>query len=401
MEVLRFIVLATMIVALMPLDGRSAGLWLYEQATPDMGLATAGRAALAQDASTASANPAGMTLLERDQLEGGLLGIFVTAKFDADSTTYDGGNGGDAGGFVPAGSFSYVHGLSPDLKLGVTMGSYFGLGMDYGDEWSGRYYIQEGELLTLGINPNIGYRVNDWLSIGAGVSILYGELNQEVAIINNPAGIFSSPDAKLKIESDDIGFGYNLGILVEPTKMTRFGLTYRSAVDLEFDDATRVENLSLIMSGIVNGILGPDRKVDMELTVPQTVMFSAFHQLNKQWAIMGNIGWQDQSEFGKTSISLASASSTSFTADRNFEDTWHYAIGTQYRFAPKWLLAVGRGTQRFKLMVPRILCEVNSSEITVLTMSIFLTSTSFTGFRRTEPGLVRVWQGSCAFSQAG
>jgi len=87
-----------MIVALMPLDGRSAGLWLYEQATPDMGLATAGRAALAQDASTVAANPAGMTLLERDQMEGGLLGIFVEAKFDSDSPNPNGGDGGNAGG---------------------------------------------------------------------------------------------------------------------------------------------------------------------------------------------------------------------------------------------------------------------------------------------------------------
>ena len=112
-----------------------------------------------------------MTLLERDQVEGGLLGIFVTAKFDSDSTTYDGGDGGDAGSFVPAGSLSYVHGLSDDLKLGVTMGSNFGLGLDYGSQWSGRYYVQEGELVVMGVNPNIGYRVNDWLSVGAGFSI--------------------------------------------------------------------------------------------------------------------------------------------------------------------------------------------------------------------------------------
>ena len=45
-----------------------AGLWLYEQGTPDLGTAGAGRAALAADASTAIANPAGMTRLERSQM---------------------------------------------------------------------------------------------------------------------------------------------------------------------------------------------------------------------------------------------------------------------------------------------------------------------------------------------
>lgn len=117
----------------------AAGLWMYEAATPDMGTAIAGRAALASDASTAGANPAGMTRLERSQLLAGFLGIDVSAEFDSDSApTFGGGDGGDAGGFVPSGSFCYVQSLSPYLKLGVAVGSYFGLGLDYDDDWSGR-----------------------------------------------------------------------------------------------------------------------------------------------------------------------------------------------------------------------------------------------------------------------
>lgn len=341
MKPLRLIVLATVILGFTPLVSQAAGLWLYEQATPDMGLATAGRAALAQDASTAGANPAGMTLLERNQLEGGLLGIFVTAKFDSDATTFGGGDGGDAGGFTPASSFSYVHGIAPDLKLGVSLGSYFGLGMDYGDHWAGRYYIQQGELLTMGINPTIGYRVNNWLSVGAGFSLLQGKLTQEVAVNNNPVGVFSTPDGKLKIDADDVGYGYNLGVLVVPQQGTRLGLTYRSEITLEFDDAVKTSNLSVLWSGVLDRILGPSRKTDLELTIPQAVMFSVYHQLNDQWAIMGNVGWQEQSAFGKTNISLASDVTTSLTADRNFHDTWHYALGAQYRFDPRWLLSMG------------------------------------------------------------
>ena len=341
MRTLLVIVMTTLFAALVPLPGHAAGLWLYEQATPDMGLATAGRAALAQDASTAAANPAGMTLLKRNQFEGGLLGIFVTAKSDTDRTTFGGGDGGDAGGFVPAGSVSYVHGITPDLKLGVSLGSYFGLGMDYGDHWAGRYYIQQGELLTVGINPSIGYRVNDWLSVGAGFSILHGELTQEVAINNNPLGIGTTPDGKLKIDADDVGYGYNIGVLVVPQQGTRLGLTYRSEIDLEFSDAIETSNLSVLWNGVLDRILGPSRKTDLELTIPQAVMFSVYHQLNDTWAVVGNVGWQEQSAFGETNISLASDLSTSLTADRNFHDTWHYAVGLQYRFDPQWLLSMG------------------------------------------------------------
>jgi long-chain fatty acid transport protein len=201
--------------------------------------------------------------------------------------------------------------------------------------------VQKGELLTMGINPNIGYRVNDWLSVGAGFSILYGELAQDVAVNNNPLGIGSTPDGKLKIDADDVGYGYNLGVLFEPQKGTRFGITYRSEIDLKFNDAVKASNLSPLWNGVLNNILGVSRKVDLELTIPQAVMVSGYHQLNDQWAIMGNIGWQEQSEFGQTNISLASAVTTSLTADRNFHDTWHFALGAQCRFDPQWLLSMG------------------------------------------------------------
>jgi long-chain fatty acid transport protein len=64
---------AVLLGVLMPLSPAWAGaIWLYEMATPDQGTAAAGRAALGLDASTAWANPAGMTRLEQSQL---LLGI--------------------------------------------------------------------------------------------------------------------------------------------------------------------------------------------------------------------------------------------------------------------------------------------------------------------------------------
>ena len=53
-------------------DARAAGLWLYEGSIPDMGMANAGRAASALDASTAGGNPAGMTVLDRSQLVTGV-----------------------------------------------------------------------------------------------------------------------------------------------------------------------------------------------------------------------------------------------------------------------------------------------------------------------------------------
>ncbi|MBW2010821.1 MAG: outer membrane protein transport protein [Deltaproteobacteria bacterium] len=310
--------------------------------TPDLGTAGAGRAALAADASTAGINPAGMTRLDRSQMLAAIQGLYVNTRFDTDIAGFGGGNGGNAGGFVPSATLHYVYNLTPDWKLGISTGSYFGLGVDYGDNWAGRYYATEAELLTFGVNPSVGYRVNEWLSVGAGFDILYAELDQKAAINNNAVpGQTGLADGKLKLEDNDVAYGFNLGVLLEPREGTRFGITYRSEVDLEFKDVTDLRNIGPVLQGILNlsGLAGS--KVDIEMTVPQAIMLSGYRQINEQWAIMGNIGWQEWSEFGKQDLTLASTDSQTFTKDLGYDDTWHFALGAQYRFAPQWLWSVG------------------------------------------------------------
>jgi long-chain fatty acid transport protein len=314
------------------------GLWLYEQGSPDLGTASAGRAALAADASTAGANPAGMTRLDRSQMLAAFQGIFVNSRFDTEAATFDGGDGGNAGGFVPSGGLHYVHSLTPDWKFGISAGSYFGLGVDYDDSWAGRYYTTEAELLTFGINPGVGYRVNDWLSLGAGFSVLYAELTQKAAVRNafDPVG-----DGELKLEEDDTGYGFNLGVLLEPGKDIRFGVTYRSELDLEFKDVASLDNIGPILRGLLNltGLAGS--RVDIDMNIPQAVMLSGFYQINERWAVMGNIGWQDWSAFGKQDLTLRSSTATTFTQDLGYDDTWHFALGAQYRIDENWLWSVG------------------------------------------------------------
>ena len=318
------------------------GVWLYEGGTPDLGTAGAGRAALAEDASTAGANPAGMTRLDRSQMLTAVQGLYVNSRFDTNLSGFGGGNGGNAGGFVPSGGLHYVHHVTDDFRLGISAGSYFGLGVDYGDDWAGRYYTTEAELLVFGINPGAGYRVNNWLAVGAGFSVLYASLDQKAAVNNSAVpGQAGQSDGKLKIEDDDVAYGFNLGLMLTPREGTRFGLTYRSEVDLEFKDTASLNNIGSVLQGLLNASGLAGSKVDIDMTIPQAVMLSGYHQLTDRWAVMGNIGWQDWSEFGKQDLTLSSTTATTFTKDLDYDDTWHFALGTQYRFADRWLWSVG------------------------------------------------------------
>ena len=171
-SIFRCLFITTCITAWFYSSGWAAGLWVYEMANTDMGTASAGRGATAADASVVMFNPAGMTKLDRSQLFTGIQGSLLNTKFDVDESTYGGGDGGNAGDFIPAGSLAYVYSVNPKLKLGISAASFFGLGIEYDDDWAGRYFVKEASFLTFNINPGIGYRINKWLSVGGGATIL-------------------------------------------------------------------------------------------------------------------------------------------------------------------------------------------------------------------------------------
>jgi long-chain fatty acid transport protein len=317
----------------------AGGISLYEFGSPDVGYAAAGYAARAQDASTVFTNPAGMSRLDKSQILGGLQALYGDVKFSPDSaTTVSGDDGGVAVGWFPGGSAFIVHKLNQDWSIGFGVLSYFGLAEDYGDNWVGRYYVQKSTLLGLTLTPAVSYRVNNWLYLGVGLNAMYGYTEAEIAI--NNAGE-SRPDGQMKYDDGDWGYGGNFGILVEPKPGTRFGLTYLTEVKLDFSAVPDFSGLGPVLEALLRSRGLTTASMDLSMTVPQMVMFSAYHELNQKWAVMGNVGWQDWSRFGKVDVGINSADPRSLTINSDYNDTWHVALGVQYRHSPAWTFTGG------------------------------------------------------------
>lgn len=182
------------------------------------------------------------------------------------------------------------------------------------------------------------YRVADWLSVGVGVVALYGILDQKAAVNNLAPNL---PDGKLKIEDDDWTYQVNAGVLLEPREGTRFGVTYLSKGELEFTDRPEFKGLGPGIEAVLRnrGLL--DAKLDLEMNMPQAVMFSVFHQVTSRFALLGNLSWQDWSEFGQVNVAVRSEDTASLTIKKNYKDTWHTALGAQYRAVDPLLLSAG------------------------------------------------------------
>jgi long-chain fatty acid transport protein len=331
------IVYASILVAACHGVALGAALELYETGAPDLGTASAGRAAMAADASTAAANPAGMTLLDRSQLLGASGALLPSTNFDvAPQTTTRGTGGGNAGVFMPLGAFFYVYKFSERARFGVVAFSDYGLAGNYSKQWVGRYYITRAALFTGKVAPSIAYRVNEWLSVGAGFSFVVGRLTFQSKINN---ALPRLGDGGLSLESWDEAFGGKAGILLTPLPKLRIGLTYQSPEYYKFGFQSHLTHLGPGLGAISKRIGGA--QFNVPLTEPQQVMASAVYEIVPNFSVMGNVGWQNWTEFGEFPVGISAKNQRTISANLHFSNTCQIAIGQQLRFAEKWLWSAG------------------------------------------------------------
>jgi long-chain fatty acid transport protein len=136
-------------------------------------------------------------------------------------------------------------------------------------------------------------------------------------------------DGRMTLDDRTWGFGANVGVLIQASEKTRFGITYLSAVDLDFKDTPSFANFAP----------ANPRELDLGMTVPQSVMLSVYHALNEKWALMADCGWQDWSQFGYVQAGVEGGNTT--TLNLQYQDTWHGAFGAQYRASDRWLFSGG------------------------------------------------------------
>ncbi|QRY77738.1 transporter [Pseudomonas sp. PDNC002] len=325
-------------------SANAGGIFIYEAGQEGNGLANSGAAALANDPSVLMSNPAGIAELKGTQISANAQVILGDIRFSRDSDNqFDGNEGGNALQWLPGASLFISHQLDERSAIGFGMYGNFGLALNYDDDWAGRYFTQEAALMSVSFQPTIAHQFTDQLSVGIGPRIIYGYYRNEMAINNNLLGLADRPDGQLEYKDTDVGTGVNLGLLYKLDERTQIGLAYTSKVKLEFKDSPEVRDVS---NPIINAAL---RRLDvdsleLDMNVPQTVLFSVAHQLDPQWKLLGSLGWQDWSDFGQIGVEVdANAGGVNRTVERQYKDTWHASIGAQYQANPRLRWSMGLG----------------------------------------------------------
>jgi long-chain fatty acid transport protein len=339
----------------------ASGFALVEQSIKQVGSAISGGAAAAEDASTIFFNPAGMTRLQgRQVVVGGHL-IAPSSKFSGSATAnpllggaaISGSDGGDAGStaFVP--SFYYAQELNDQLWVGLGVGAPFGLSTDYDSDWVGRYHAIKSEVTTINFNPSVAYKVNDQLSLGAGISLmrasaeLTNALDYSAICLSSigPTGCAAlglvtpasaATDGNFSVEGDDWGYGFNLGLLYEVNQQTRIGAAYRSKIKQELEGTADFTGpAGITLPAALTAVLA-DGDASAAVDLPASLSLSLTTSVAPKWELMADVTWTQWSSFDELRIEFDNPLKADSVQPENWDDTFKFSLGFNYRHSPEW-----------------------------------------------------------------
>lgn len=307
------------------------GIAINEQSASGAGTAYAGRASSALDASTIYGNPAGLSKLKRTEVSGGL--AIVKAKDDISQahSTAQGSNKGDSVPLaaVPFGYFSTP--INEDFTFGLGIYVPYGIINDYENGFMGSSHGSYSKVQVITVQPTIAWKINDKVSVGFGPTFnrIDGQLKNTLAT-NGLLG--SNGDTKINIKGDDTAIGYNVGVMVDLTDDTTWGLTYHSKVKYHLGGNTEVKNAP--------GALGLNGKYDakLDITLPESVDTSITHKFDDKWTGYLGAVWTRWSRLEKIEVRNSGVPAlgqalgfNTIGEDLNWRDTWSFSVGTSYQ----------------------------------------------------------------------
>ncbi len=306
----------------------AGGLWLNEYGDFAGGRATAGASAGTDEASTIVHNPASAGRNENSQLFASVGAYFPTIKFDIENTDplLGNGDGGQAGQAIPGAAFAYIQDMdSSKWGLGISLAGMAGAGLKYQQDWVGRYQDTEIELSLLRLAPAVSYNITEQFAVGIAPQFYYASLMQKLHL---PAGLIPEQDeGRVKIDGNDTGVAYMTGATYDFSPTTRVGLSYQSEIKINFDGHLEISPI------------GTDINSDTELTMAGYVRAGLHHDLNDKLGLDLTVGWDNWSALNNIFVSTSALGSTDLVT--NWEDTYHYAAGFQYKLDSDWDLTAG------------------------------------------------------------
>ncbi len=247
-------------------------------------------------------------------------------------------------GFIPF--FGVTSDLgTKNLRVGFALYAPNAYGAWMSDQLPTRYHAIKALFLASRASGSIAYRFSDKLSVGLSVNLIYVYLMAQRMmnpnVLSDPDRRFDSPadskpfDALLELNGQDWTWGWDLGILFEPTKTFKLGVDFASGSKINIKGDVKLTYLS-------------NNKVERSThetayVIPFTLRAGMNWEFAKDFEWGLDIFWWHYQVLQEQRSILSSPimGIGEFRDPKNFSNSWAWNTGLLYRIHPKLELMVG------------------------------------------------------------
>lgn len=327
-------------------NAHAAGYQLNEFSTTGLGRSFAGVGVMGDDYSAMGYNPAGMTLVKRSGVQGGIAATEIASKaksqYGTDKMDY----------FVPLPSLLGQYNVNNKLFLGAGVYIPYGLSTKYKHDshvaQNAPTGVRKSYLEVIDFNFSTAYRFDNGLSIGGSAILRWieGQLTSNINARNPYTG-------KLQ----QIGYNdyrvngwtnaWQLGAMYEFDEDTRLGLSYRfkstqkpRGKQYVYTNDDVFSQMAMASQGIFGSFNRYNTMSNPEL--PASWILSGFHKWNEKWgtsATVKYIQWHRFYTFPAKSTSPLGGGN--YDVDYRWKDSWTISLGQEYYMNDKWTLRAG------------------------------------------------------------
>ncbi len=300
-----------------PAAGYGSGFSLYEAGARASALMST-MVARADDPSAIFFNPAGLVQLPGFQVMGGFSFIIPHTEIVTQSGPFNNNTFLDSQ-MVLVPHFFATYKLTDRVWLGLGVNSPFGLDIKYNENWPGRFNVIKGHIQTLNINPTVAVKITDYLSVGAGLDIMYFNFGMKRAFFLP----FLGPQT-LHLAGDTWGLGFNLGVLLRPRSDLSIGVSYRSQIRQQITGPAHVQPYYPLNTTASGGIILPDSVFAGIMVRPVEKLSVEAGVIWTRWSLFQNFNVKFDNVLGLLS------------ERKSWHNTWRGQVGVEYRALP-WL----------------------------------------------------------------
>lgn len=306
---------------------------------------------LADDATTMATNPGGLGLIQSRKKKKGAVGVSTLVLQESLYQGLPPGPGAGTTGEQDLDPEILAHvyaikTLHPRITAGLAVHQPFLLSTAWdnsNDDFPGRTINLSSRIRAWDLQPTLGLQLSS--TVGLGVGAIYRlsdfDLSDIIQVTDpfDPTGVGTIDLADRAVSGDlEGGFGWTAGFLHRPSDAFSWGLSYRSAVEIDFTGSATLTQRSTgdpQLDELFKDALpfGQELGIASSLEFPASASLGLALAPSKSFLLVAQVDWTEWESIDRFAVDYTTEPSLDQTFVQSFENAFTYRLGAQVALA--------------------------------------------------------------------